>query len=496
MFEAAEVGHRISKVTYTRREPEVRAGLLEVQRRLATSDKAVVVLIGGAEGAGKEETVSLLLAWMDARGIETHAMWEETDEERARPPLWRFWRGLPPKGKLAVFFGSWYSAPIIERVFDQTDDLVFEREMRRIADFERMLANEGMLLVKFWLHLGKDAQKQRLKKMKKDPRLRWRVSESTWKFFKNYDAFRRVSERAVELTSTGFAPWVIVEGEDDRYRNLTVATTLLHSLRDGLAEPLSPAAAAAGAEVKLPLPAARPVNVIRELDLTKRLPEAQYDRVLPEYQAKLGKLARKLHDSRRSLILVFEGPDAAGKGGAIRRLTGAIDPRLYRVQSVAAPTDEERARPYLWRFWRDLPQRGHITIYDRSWYGRVLVERIEGFCAPADWQRAYSEINDFEEQLAEFGTIVLKFWLAISPEEELRRFKDRQTTPYKQYKLTEEDWRNRAKWDAYETAAADMVERTSTDHAPWVLVEANDKAWARIKVVKTVVKALKTGLKK
>ncbi len=496
MFEAAEVGHRISKATYARREPEVRTGLLEAQRQLATSSNAVVVLIGGAEGAGKEETVSLLLGWMDARGIETHAMWEETDEERERPPLWRFWRALPPKSKMAVFFGSWYSAPIIGRVFGETDDLVFEREMRRLVDFERMLTNEGVLLVKFWLHLGKDAQRKRLKKMKKDPRLRWRVSQQTWKFFKQYDAFRRVSERAVELTSTGFAPWVIVEGEDDRYRNLTVATTLLHALRDGLAEAAGPAAADAPGEASVPLPAARQVNVIRELDLTRRLPEAQYDRALPEYQAKLGKLARKLHDSRRSLILAFEGPDAAGKGGAIRRLTSAIDPRLFRMTSVAAPTDEERARPYLWRFWRDLPQRGHITIYDRSWYGRVLVERIEGFCAPADWLRAYSEINDFEQQLAEFGTIVLKFWLAISPEEELRRFKDRQTTPYKQYKLTEEDWRNRDKWDAYEAAAADMVERTSTDHAPWILVEADDKNWARIKVIKTVVKTLKAGLKK
>jgi AMP-polyphosphate phosphotransferase len=491
MFEAAEVGHRISKATYARREPAIREGLLEVQRGLATSTKAVVVLIGGAEGAGKEETVALLLAWMDARGIETHAMWEETDEERERPPFWRFWRALPPRGKMAVFFGSWYSQPIIDRVFDATDDLVFEREMRRIVAFEQMLAHEDVLLVKFWLHLSKGAQKKRLKKMKHDPRLRWRVSPLTWKFFKQYDVFRRVSERAVELSSTGFAPWVIVEAEDNHYRNLTVATTLLHALRDGLAGAGPGGVPAASGEARTPLPVARESNVIRELDLTKHLPEARYDRVLPEYEAKLGKLARKLHDSRRSLIVAFEGPDAAGKGGAIRRLTGAIDPRLYRVQSVAAPTDEERARPYLWRFWRDLPRRGHITIYDRSWYGRVLVERIEGFCASADWQRAYSEINDFEEQLAEFGTIVLKFWLAISSEEELRRFKDRQTTPYKQYKLTEEDWRNRAKWDAYETAAADMVERTSTDHAPWILVEANDKNWARIKVIRTVVKALK-----
>src|SRR5262245_21599234 len=194
------------------------------------------------------------------------------------------------------------------------------------------------------------------------------------------------------------------------------------------------------------------------------------------------------------MLLVFEGPDAAGKGGSIRRLTQAMDARLYQVISVAAPTDEERAHPYLWRFWRHLPRMGRVTIYDRSWYGRVLVERVEGFCRTADWQRAYGEINAFEKQLTDFGVILIKFWLTISPEEQLARFKDRQTTPYKQYKITEEDWRNRNKWDFYEAAACDMIEKTSVETAPWVLVEANNKEWARIKVLKSIVRRLKEEL--
>lgn len=495
MFEAAEVGHRVTKAAYDKQEPGIRAALLEVQRTLAASDRAAVVLIGGAEGAGKEEIVSLLLEWMDARGIETHAMWEDSDEERERPRFWRYWRVLPPRGKMAILFGSWYSEPIITRVFRRTNQLEFERAMRRVVDFEQMLANEGVTVFKFWLHLGKDAQRKRLKEMKKDPRLRWRVSLQTWDFFKDYDAFRKVSERAVELTSTGFAPWTLVDAEDKHYRNLTVVTTLLQGLREALARPLRPASGAPAAG-KPTLPTRSEGNVIRDLDLGKKLTDREYDRLMPDLQARLGRLARKLHDSQRSMILVFEGPDAAGKGGAIRRLTAAVDPRLYRVTSVAAPTDEERAHPYLWRFWRDLPGRGHITIYDRSWYGRVLVERIEGFCAPEDWRRAYSEINAFEEQLTEFGIIILKFWLAIGPDEQLKRFKDRQGTPYKQYKITEEDWRNRAKWDAYEAAAADMVERNSTDDAPWVLVEANDKDHARVKVIKSVVRRLKGELEK
>ncbi|MGD8727606.1 MAG: hypothetical protein PVH40_08170, partial [Gemmatimonadales bacterium] len=223
--------------------------------------------------------------------------------------------------------------------------------------------------------------------------------------------------------------------------------------------------------------------------------EEKYDEQRAKYSAKLSRLVRRLHEADRSMILAFEGPDAAGKGGTIRRLTTAMDARLYRVISIGAPTDEEAAHPYLWRFWRNLPRQGRVTIYDRSWYGRVLVERLEGFASRTEWSRAYAEINEFEAQLTEFGIIVLKFWLAISAEEQLQRFRDRQTTPYKQYKLTEEDWRNRRKFDAYEAAACDMIERTSTPAAPWILVEANDKRWARIKVLKTVTQYLSRGLK-
>jgi polyphosphate kinase 2 (PPK2 family) len=239
------------------------------------------------------------------------------------------------------------------------------------------------------------------------------------------------------------------------------------------------------------LPRPAKFNVIRQLDLAAAtMDEATYEQQLSRQSAKLARLVRKLHEAGRSMILAFEGPDAAGKGGVIRRLTAAMDPRLYRVISVAAPTDEEAAHPYLWRFWRHLPRQGRVTIYDRSWYGRVLVERLEGFAGRDEWSRAFAEINEFEAQLSEFGTVVLKFWLAISPEEQLRRFQDRETTPYKQYKITEEDWRNRRKWDAYEAAACDMIERTSTSDAPWVLVEAEDKRWARIKVLRTVSRRL------
>jgi AMP-polyphosphate phosphotransferase len=490
MFETAEIGNRIDKRIFEREAPKVRTALLAAQKKLATSSTSVVILIGGVEGAGKAETVNLLLGWMDARGIEVHAMWDTSDEERERPPMWRFWRVLPPKGRIGIFFGSWYTAPIIDRVFRRSRGAELDQALDRIVEFERMLAAEGTLLLKLWFHLSEDAQRKRLKELAKDPQQRWRVTKMDWKFFDKYDRFREVSERALRRTSTGEAPWTIVEAVDARYRTLTVTQTILRAIEDRLAEE----ATARPAKRVPDRPKPKPVNVLSQLDLSKKLPDREYRRELDEYMGRINLLSRRLYERRRSLLLVFEGPDAAGKGGAIRRVISAVDARNYQVNSVAAPTDEERARPYLWRFWRNLPRLGRITIYDRSWYGRVLVERIEGFCRAEDWKRAYAEINAFEEQLADFGIIIVKFWLMVSPQEQLRRFKDRELTPYKQYKLTEEDWRNRSKWDAYLAAACEMIERTSAGHAPWVLVEANDKNHARMKVMKSVHRALKQAL--
>lgn len=497
MFESAELGIEIDKKTFAEEAPKIRAALLEAQRKLARSSTACVVIVGGVEGAGKGETVNLLLEWMDARGIQTHTFADPSPEEAERPEFWKFWHVLPPKGRLGILFGSWYTKPIVDRVFGRSGDGGFDEALDRIVEFERMLASENVLVVKFWMHLSKKAQKKRHKQLAKDPRTAWQVSKRDKKFFKLYDDFREHSETAIRRTSTGEAPWHIVEATDARYRNLTVTQTLLQAIEERLAQEEAKKEKADKAKKEKPkLPAPNPVNLLTKLDYQNQLSEETYEERLLELQGRLNRVTRELKEAGKSAIFVFEGADAAGKGGAIRRLTGAMDARLYEVKSVAAPTDEERAHPYLWRFWRALPRRGHVTIYDRSWYGRVLVERIEGFCAPEDWQRAYAEINAFEQQLVESGTIICKFWLSITADEQLRRFKDRQETPYKQYKITEEDWRNRAKWNAYEAAACDTFEKTSTSIAPWTLVEANDKKWARVKVLRTVVEALERALGK
>jgi AMP-polyphosphate phosphotransferase len=493
MLEAAEVGNKLDKKTFRKATPKTRTALLEVQKRLAGTPLAPVIVVGGAEGAGKSETVSLLLEWMDTRGIETNVVWESSDEERERPEYWRFWRLLPPRGKIGIFFGSWYTRPIVEHAFGRMDAAAFERAMRRIRDFERMLTYETGPVLKFWLHLSRAQERKRLKQFARDPRLRWRLHKDAKTYFQHYDEFRPVDEEMLRLTNTGYAPWTVVEAADDEYRNLTVATTLLQVLEEATQE-AEARARATRARKPPPLPKPKRANVLRNLDLTTTLSQKQYDKRLISAQADVGRLTRKLAKRARALLAIFEGPDAAGKGGAIRRLTGGMSPYHYRVIGIAAPTDEERAHPYLWRFWRNLPRHGRVTIYDRSWYGRVLVERLEGFARRDEWQRAYDEINDFEEQLSEGGVIVMKFWIAISADEQLRRFKEREITPFKQYKITEEDWRNRAKWDAYEAAACDMIERTSTSVAPWTLVEGNDKHVARVKVVETVRDRLRKAL--
>jgi polyphosphate:AMP phosphotransferase len=489
MFETVELGTMVRKPAFKREVEKLRIALLETQRELAGSNVAVALLLGGVEGAGKTELANRFLEWMDARGIQVHALGEPSDEERERPRFWRFWRMLPPRGKMGIFVGSWYTEPIVHRVFKTDSKAGFDRELDRIVAFEKMLSQENVLVLKFWLHLSKGDQKKRLRRLEKDADTRWRVTKTDWKFFDRYDRFRKVSEQAIARTSTAHAPWHLIDAGDERHRTLAVVRTSLQAIRDRI-EAARKAKEAPMPKAALPKPA--PDNILSKQDLSLRLTEKEYEKRLLDAQRRVSLLARKLYDRRRSMILVFEGPDAAGKGGSIRRLTQALDARNYRVISVAAPTDEERAHPYLWRFWRNLPRLGRITIYDRSWYGRVLVERLEGFCRPEDWQRAYAEINAFEAELADFGTIVGKFWIAISPEEQLRRFKDRQQTPFKQYKITEEDWRNREKWDGYLAGACDMIERTSTETAPWTVVAGEDKRVARVQVVETVARRLES----
>lgn len=489
MLEAIEVGHRLSKRAFHRIEPRMRQDLLAVQRDLAGTPLSVVILVDGPRGAGKGDLVNLLLSWMDARGIRVHALGDETQDEAERPFLWRFWRLLPAAGRMGIFFGGWYSDPI-DRLVKGKGEKGVNAALNRIVQLETMLAQENVILLKFWLHLTEEQQYRRLRKLERDRDMAWRVRKSDWKLHGNYARYTGAAEHVLRQTNLPSAPWHLVEARDAQYRTIVVMRTIRNSLREAISRYRALGPSSIQPEHSRP---ARN-NILSSLDQSAQMSEEEYAEKISRYTRKLAIQVRRLPVERRSLVLVFEGPDASGKGGAIRRVISALDARQYQVVPVAAPTDEERAHPYLWRFWREIPRVGRIVLFDRSWYGRVLVERVEGFAPSSDWMRAYSEINAFEEQLTQAGIIVLKFWLQTTPDIQLERFKDRQATPYKQYKITEEDWRNRDKWDSYISAACDMVEKTGSEQCPWVLVPANDKSSARVHVLRTIVKRLEREL--
>jgi polyphosphate:AMP phosphotransferase len=481
MFEIAELGHSVTKADYNQQVPQLRTQLLTVQQELKNCDFPVIILISGVDGGGKGEVINLLNEWMDPRYIRTFAFAAPSDEEKERPKFWRFWRTLPPKGLIGINVGSWYSDPLSQRVYDLIDDHALQIELMQIRQLEQLLIDDGALIIKCWLHLKKEEQKKRLKVLEKNPETAWQIGERDRRHLKMYDDFLRVAERVLTDTSTADAPWLIVEGSDRRYSSLTVGQYILNRIQQQIKK-------RAGIKT-VTIAHTQTVyvsqqNLLDSLDLSLTLDKKIYPQELAFYQSKLNKLVREIQAQQRSMILVFEGWDAAGKGGAIRRVTHAVDARAYQVIPIAAPSDEERQHPYLWRFWRHIPRAGWLTIYDRSWYGRVLVERVENFATEAEWQRSYSEIVNFEEALTAHGILVLKFWLHIDKDEQLRRFKERELIPYKQYKITEEDYRNRDKWDDYQIAVNEMVTRTSTQAAPWILVEANDKKYARVKILR------------
>jgi polyphosphate:AMP phosphotransferase len=519
MFRTAELGRRIDKGEYKQREPLLREELLQTQQELRRLNRfPVIIVFAGVDGAGKAQTVNLLNTWMDPRWLVTRAYGEASDEERERPEYWRFWRDLPPRGRIGMFLRSWYSRPILDKVYGQIDLAEFDERLDRIIAFEKALVDDGAVILKFWMHLSREAQKNRLNSLQKDPLTRWQIKETSWQHWRMYDKFLEAAERSIMRTSTGQAPFTIVEGADPCYRSLTVGEILRDAIRKRLEEvKLADQVTARlhaddgfGEVVKVNLPAlittvehaanintldAKPMpTVLSHLELSKAHSKADYEKKLKKYQARLNLLQRKALENKVSTLVVFEGPDAAGKGGTIRRITAALDASNYQVIPFAAPTDEEQAHHYLWRFWRHLSRAGRFTIYDRSWYGRVLVERVEGYANEAEWRRAYGEINDFEAQLIEHGIVLMKYWIHITKEEQLTRFRDREAIPHKRWKLTPEDWRNRENWDDYEIAVNDMVQHTSTRAAPWILVEGNDKLYARIKVLKTLCRKLETFL--
>lgn len=495
MFESLSIPHEISKADFRAEEPRLRGQLIDAQFELLESaDFPVIVLLLGMDILGRSAAAKQLMSWMDPRHIRPYALIRPSDEELERPRMWRFWRALPRRGRIGIFLNAWYEGPMREYFLGHIEHAQFKAHIDEISRFEQMLANEGALFLKFLFVLPKEQNIKVMKKLKKDPLAAWKICDEEIEigkqFAKRYDKALEVVEELISRTSAGYAPWIPIASANPHYRDITIGRTLVEAVRIRLGES-NPQIPTTGI---IPRTGRNGPNILSTLDLSKSLERDEYKSRLKKEQRRLTALTigRKFED--RALVAVFEGNDAAGKGGNIRRVVQALDPRMTRVIPIAAPSDEEKVQPYLWRFWRNIPRKGYITIFDRSWYGRVLVEKVERFSSEKEWLRAYNEIRSFEAELTDYGIIVLKFWLSIDKKEQLRRFKEREKIGYKRYKITEEDWRNRKKWNSYAQAVHDMVDRTSTGKAPWTLVEANDKYFARVKVLNTINDRLEAEL--
>lgn len=493
MLNILDLDLSLDKQVYRAQMDSLKAQLHQLQKACWEKRLPVVIVLEGWAAAGKGTLVKQMVDCMDPRGLAVHPVLQPTLQEKHYPFLWRFWQRLPSKGKIGVFYHSWYTHVLEDRLFSKVSESEIPALMQQINAFERQLADDGVAIAKFWIHLSKKELKQRLKGYADDPLESWRVRPEDWQQHKNYSRYAALAEDMVVQTSTGAAPWTLVEGNCRRWAQVKVLTQLAATLTEALdrLQLHSPPLQIAPQKVLEPTEP----DLLGAIDLEQTLTEDDYKVRLKQQQVILRELQLRIYKHEIPVLAVFEGWDAAGKGGVIKRLTDTLDPRSYIVHSFAAPSDEELAHHYLWRFWRKLPTAGTIGIFDRSWYGRVLVERVEGFATDTEWRRAYREINEYEAQLVSGGCVLLKFWLHISPEEQLQRFNDRSTDPFKQYKLTDEDWRNREKWDEYYVAVNQAIQRTNTPLAPWQIVSANDKYFARVKVIETVTQAIRRALR-
>jgi len=496
MLETLDLNKKIDKDAYDKAFPELRDKLRMLQRQAFEAKIPVCVIFEGWDAGGKGDSIQKLVERLDPRGVKVHPVSAPLPEEKLRPFLWRFWTRIPGRGEMAVFDRSWYGRVLVERVEGLVSPKEWQSAFNEITQFERMLTDDGVVLVKLWLHISEKEQGKRFKEIEKSKYDSWKVTKEDWEHHKAYDDYLEAAEEMLERTSTAFAPWTVVEATDKRYRLIKVFKAIADAMQTAInAKAEEPPKPRRSGRASIVISALKEMKtVLDKVDLDQKLTEKEYDERLPELQRRLRQLEFECFDKRRAVMIAYEGWDAAGKGGNIRRVTEALDPRGYSVIPIAAPKGDDATHHYLWRFWNRVPKGGHLAIFDRTWYGRVLVERIEGFCTEAEWRRAYQEIKEFELSLTNYGVILLKFWLHLSKEEQLRRFEERQKIEYKQYKITDEDWRNREKWDDYRQAVVDMITNTSTTYAPWTIVEANDKLFARIKVLETICNAIDAGL--
>lgn len=469
----------------------MRLGLL--QRKLKEAGIPVLITFDGYDAAGKGLHINRLIQSLDPRGFDVYTGDRDGEEEKMHPFLWRFAIRCPAKGRIAVFDTSWYRKVQRDRFDEGTGEKDVDAAFSDIKAFEKQLTDDGTALIKLFLKISEKEQRKRFEKLEASDETSWRVTDGDWERNRHYKKYEKLNEEMIARTDEPYAPWTVIDASEKN----KAALAIMNAVADGMEAALK--AKERGKEPAVyegPVPPDKYKNgILSKVDVNKNLEKKEYEKKLDKLQKKLERLHSELYRYRIPVVLGFEGWDAAGKGGAIKRLTSHLDPRGYKVCPTSAANDVEKVHHYLWRFWNNMPKDGHIAIFDRTWYGRVMVERIEGFCTEDEWRRAYREMNEMEAHLVHSGAVVLKFWIHIDKDEQERRFNDRMKNPEKQWKITDEDWRNREKWDQYEEAVNEMLEKTSTEDAPWIVVEGNSKYYARIKVLETVVCALEKKLK-
>lgn len=465
-----------------------REKLEDQQLKIKEHKLPVLVLVEGWGTAGKGHLIGQMIRNIDPRFFKVVSMQAPTEEEKRRPFLYRHFANIPEAGKFCFLDSGWMNDIMRGRFYDGMDDQEYADRIESVKRFERQLTDNGYLVVKLFLHIGKKEQEKRINRLLLEKDTRWRVGKRDHWQNAHYDFCKEAFDSYLKETNMPSAPWYIIDAKSKKWTELQA----LEILTEGIEVALSNNAMAVPIlQNVFPM---EKMPLLSEIELDKRLDEATYKSQLKRLQKRLGELHNRLYRKKVPVIIAYEGWDAAGKGGNIKRITGALDPRGYEVHPIASPEPHEKARHYLWRFWTRLPKTGHIAIFDRTWYGRVMVERLEGFCSENDWKRAYNEINEFEKELCDWGAVVIKFWVQINKETQLERFTYRQNTLEKRWKITEEDWRNREKWDLYEEAVDEMIQKTSTAYAPWHILESVDKRYARIKALQIVIEELEKVL--
>ena len=494
MLDQVNLEQTVSKEEYKLEVARLRRDLSLLAQQVREAKLPVVILFEGWGAAGKGSLIANLIENFDPRGFQVYSNAAPEPFELRRPLLWRYWQELPERGQISVLDRSWYQSISVARIEESLPEQEVLRRINSIQTMERQLTDDGYVVLKFFLHISRKEQKARFHELEQHKNTRWRVTDLDWKRNQAYDRYFQSFDEMLSSTDTPNAPWHILACHDKFGARLELFRTVRDQIRAALERKRQPkqdepsSMVAPGPFPLLPMPPLAQVRLDQHLD------EDAYKRRLHQLQKELGDLHNKIYRKKLPVIIGYEGWDAAGKGGNIKRLTAALDPRGYEVIPISSPSREELAHPYLWRFWKHIPKTGHIAIFDRTWYGRVMVERIEGFCSQADWQRAYGEINEFERELWDWGAVIIKFWLHIDPDEQLARFQDRQNTPEKRWKITDEDWRNREKWPQYEQAVNDMLRYTSTDFAPWHIIESQDKRYGRLKALEIILEEINKRL--